>query len=138
MSTGLGYRLLASFEQTFQGLVYRHRASTQGDFIAVHLYEDLYNLNRSVKLKERIEAKDWVVNIQNTRQGIAARRDATRIWREYGRRFQGGDRQDGSPTTQGRIPSLGLDDQGPSPQGDRRPMALSDRARSPELHVRSR
>jgi hypothetical protein len=74
MSMGLRYRLLDTFEQTFRGVRYRHRASTQGDLVAIQLYEDLYTLGRSAKLKERIDSHEYVVNIQNTRQGIRARR----------------------------------------------------------------
>ncbi len=68
------YRLLASFERIFRGRVYRHRASTQGDAIAIELYEDLYHLAKSTKLRAGIESRDRAVNIQNTRRGIAARR----------------------------------------------------------------
>jgi hypothetical protein len=74
MSTSHGYRLLDAFERLFRGARYRHRASTQGDLAAVHLYEDLHNLRKSARLLERIDSKGWVVNIQNTRRGIAARR----------------------------------------------------------------
>lgn len=46
----------------------------QGDYVAIHLYEDLYNLKKSSKLHQRVDSKEWAINIQNTRQGIAARR----------------------------------------------------------------
>lgn len=72
MSTG--YRLLDVFEQTFHGTKYRHRDSTLGDAIAVHLYEDLLNLELSANLAERIRRQELVVNIGNTRRGINARR----------------------------------------------------------------
>jgi len=41
----------------------------------MHLYEDLVNVNRSTKLTEAIIArKDRVLNVQNKRHGVAARR----------------------------------------------------------------
>ncbi len=63
----------------FEDKRYKHRASNQGDFIAMHLYEDLITINRSPKLLEAvIERKDRVLNVQNKRRGVAARRgDAT-------------------------------------------------------------
>ena len=42
--------------------------------MAIHLYEDLHNLGKSKKLKKRIDSREWVVDIQNTPRGIAARR----------------------------------------------------------------
>jgi hypothetical protein len=68
------YRLLASFERIFRGRIYRHRASTQGDAVAIELYEDLYRLAKSTKLRQGIDSRERVVNIQNMRRGIAARR----------------------------------------------------------------
>jgi hypothetical protein len=70
--------LLAAFEKLFRGTKYRHRDSSQCDGVAVHLYEDLYELGKSSLLKKRVRSADWVVNIQNQRRGIKARRgDAT-------------------------------------------------------------
>ena len=40
----------------------------------MHLYEDLVVLNKSTKLKTRVESKEWVLNTENKRQGIRARR----------------------------------------------------------------
>lgn len=74
MKAGSEFRLLSQFEQTFRGVLYRHRASNQGDFVAMHLYEDLYNLGKSSKLKTKIDQHELVVNLGNKRQGIAARR----------------------------------------------------------------
>lgn len=73
------YRLLTEFRRLFEGRVYKHRASNQGDFVAMHLYEDLIELNRSAKLREAIiDRRDRVLNAQNRRRGVAARRgDAT-------------------------------------------------------------
>lgn len=51
-----------------------HRASTQGDFVAMHLYEDLVLIDRSPRLLEEIEKKRRVLNVQNRRQGVKARR----------------------------------------------------------------
>jgi hypothetical protein len=68
------YRLLAEFENLFANRIYRHRDSSRGDFVAMHLYEDLIALAKSEKLNSRVMSKDWVLNTSNTRQGIKARR----------------------------------------------------------------
>ncbi|HYL34676.1 MAG TPA: hypothetical protein VEV17_02045 [Bryobacteraceae bacterium] len=69
------YRLLAEFQRLFEGRVYKHRVSNQGDFVAMHLYEDLVAINRSTKLIEAVTVrKDRVLNVQNRRRGIDARR----------------------------------------------------------------
>jgi len=69
------YRLLTEFRRLFEGKRYRHRDSSQGDFVAMHLFEDLITINRSPKLIEAaISRKDRVLNVQNKRRGIAARR----------------------------------------------------------------
>ena len=69
------YRLLTEFRRLFENKIYNHRASNQGDFVAMHLYEDLVTINRSVKLNDAaINRKDRVLNVQNKRRGIAARR----------------------------------------------------------------
>jgi hypothetical protein len=75
----LEYRLLTEFRRLFEGKIYKHRASTQGDFVAMHLYEDLIAINRSPKLTDAvINRKDRVLNVQNRRRGVSARRgDAT-------------------------------------------------------------
>src|SRR5260370_26653280 len=71
----LEYRLLTEFRRLFEGKVYKHRSSNQGDFVAMHLYEDLININRSPKLKDAtINRKDRVLNVQNRRRGVSARR----------------------------------------------------------------
>src|SRR6266852_6259614 len=71
----LEYRLLAEFRQLFEGKIYKHRASNQGDFVAMQLYEDLVSINRSPKLNDAaIKRKDCVLNVQNKRRGVAARR----------------------------------------------------------------
>jgi len=73
------FRLLAEFRGLFEGKVYRHRASNQGDFVAIQLYEDLVAINRSSRYIEAvINRRDRVLNVQNRRRGVRARRgDAT-------------------------------------------------------------
>lgn len=69
------YRLLTEFRRLFEGKLYKHRASNQGDFVAMHLYEDLVAINRSPKLiHAAIDRKDRVLNGQNMRRGVTARR----------------------------------------------------------------
>ena len=69
------YLLLTEFRRLFEGKVYKHRASNQGDFVAMHLYEDLIAIDRSSKLIEAVvERKDRVLNVQNRRRGVTARR----------------------------------------------------------------
>jgi hypothetical protein len=71
----LEYRLLTEFRRLFEGNIYKHRNSSQGDFVAMHLYEDLITINRSSNLIDAaINRKDRVLNVQNTRRGVAARR----------------------------------------------------------------
>jgi hypothetical protein len=69
------YRLLTEFRRLFEGKIYKHRDSSQGDFVAMHLYEDLITVNRSPKLIEAtVNRKDRVLSVQNKRRGVAARR----------------------------------------------------------------
>jgi hypothetical protein len=68
------YRLLTEFQKLFEGQAYLHRNSSLGDFVAMHLYEDLVGLDKSTKLKTRVVSKEWVLNTANKRQGIRARR----------------------------------------------------------------
>lgn len=68
------YRLLNRFQSLFVDGPYKHRVSTHGDAVAVCLYEDLYALARSKALVSRIQNGLSVVNVQNKRQGIFARR----------------------------------------------------------------
>lgn len=70
----MSYRLLTEFKNLFDGHAYLHRDSSRGDFVAMHLYEDLVALNKSAKLESRIKAEDWVLNTANKRQGIQPRR----------------------------------------------------------------
>lgn len=68
------YRLLQEFEGLFKGHPYIHRDSSRGDWVAMHLYEDLVKLGKSSKLLDRAGSKEWVINTANKRQGINARR----------------------------------------------------------------
>jgi hypothetical protein len=70
----MDYRLLAEFKGLFEGRRYRHRSSSQGDRVSLQLYEDLYNLGRSRLFVEGVRSRDRVINIQNRRRGIKARR----------------------------------------------------------------
>jgi hypothetical protein len=73
-SAKLNFRLLNEFQNLFQGRVYKHRASNQGDYIAMQLYEDLVAVNRSPKLVAAIRKEIFVLNVANRLQGIRARR----------------------------------------------------------------
>lgn len=68
------YALLNTFLKLFEGTAYLHRNSSLGDKVAGCLYEDLYQLNKSSKLRERIDARLRVLNVQNQTVGIARRR----------------------------------------------------------------
>jgi hypothetical protein len=70
----LPYRLLDTFRDLFDGKAYHHRISGQGDFVAIQLYEDLYNLGRSQKYLTRVNKGLSVLNVQNKRVGVKARR----------------------------------------------------------------
>jgi hypothetical protein len=68
-------RLLTEFRRLFEGRVYKHRASNQGDFVAMHLYEDLGAIGRSSRFADAVlNRKDRVISVQNKRRGVAARR----------------------------------------------------------------
>ena len=68
------YRLLDEFRNLFERQAYLHRRSNLGDFVAMHLHEDLHQLGRSQKYIDRVDSGICVVNTQNRRQGIRARR----------------------------------------------------------------
>ena len=70
----MSYRLLDTFRDLFEGQAYLHRKSNLGDFVAMHLYEDLYELGRSRKYADRVDTGISVLNTQNLRRGIKARR----------------------------------------------------------------
>lgn len=66
--------LLDRFQGLFEGQKYIHRDSSLGDFIAQALPEDLFELGLSLQLCKRILVGSRVINIQNQRRGIVARR----------------------------------------------------------------
>lgn len=70
----MDYRLLSAYRSLFDGVQYRHRSSNRGDWVAMHLYEDLHAIGRSSTLKARVEARSRVVNRQNKARGIESRR----------------------------------------------------------------
>jgi hypothetical protein len=66
--------LIRGFRGLFEGKPYLHRDSSLGDRIASCLYEDLYTLGKSTKLRERIDTGNRVLNARNVTVGIARRR----------------------------------------------------------------
>ncbi len=68
------YKLLNRFRELFDGVVYKHRASTNGDKVALELFEDLLDLNRSVHFEPRVAAGSRVVNMKNLITGKTSRR----------------------------------------------------------------
>jgi hypothetical protein len=71
----LPYSLLDKFRDLFLGKVFRHRSSNQGDLVAIQFFEDLYTLpNPSPKYIQRVDQGTSVLNVQNRRHGIKARR----------------------------------------------------------------
>jgi hypothetical protein len=68
------YRLLGEFRKTFEGNKYRHRVPGLGDWVALHLYEDLYTLKKSKQFAEGVDSREKVLNTRNQRRGIKARR----------------------------------------------------------------
>jgi|SRR5579872_357455 len=68
------FALLRAFRSVFEGTCYLHRNSSLGDRVASYLYEDLYKLNKSTILHQRIDAGERVLNVQNRTVGIARRR----------------------------------------------------------------
>ena len=68
------YRLLKEFRGLFDGKKYEHRRSNLGDFVAMHLYEDLMAVNKSDRYVISVSDMSRVLNVQNRREGIEARR----------------------------------------------------------------
>lgn len=68
------FALLRAFRSVFEGTRYLHRDSSLGDRVASYLYEDLYTLQKSAKLNQRIDARERVLNVQNRTVGIPRRR----------------------------------------------------------------
>ena len=72
--TDANYAVLRVFRSLFEGQPYLHRDSSLGDRVASYLYEDLYTLNKSAKLHDRIESHSRVLNTQNLTVGVPRRR----------------------------------------------------------------
>ena len=68
------FRLLDAFRKTFDGVVYRHRNSTLGNYIAQELYEDIVLHGSSARFSSRAGNSDIVLSSRNLAQGIKARR----------------------------------------------------------------
>lgn len=67
-------RLLTEFRRLFEGTKYEHRRSNLGDFVAMHLYEDLVAIKKSDRYLLSVQSMASVLNVQNRRKGIEARR----------------------------------------------------------------
>lgn len=78
MGTVNDYRFLSAFRALFDGKIYRHRNSTQGDKVSVELFEDIYvrsaARDRDAKYVRRVDAAERVLNKTNKSFGIKARR----------------------------------------------------------------
>ena len=59
------HRLLTEFRKLFEGTKYEHRRSNLGDFVAMHLYEDLVSVNKSARYVLSVENMSRVLNVQN-------------------------------------------------------------------------
>jgi hypothetical protein len=68
------YRLLAEFRGLFEGKKYEHRRSNLGDFVAMHIYEDLMTINKSKRYVISVSNMSSVLNVKNKREGVNARR----------------------------------------------------------------
>lgn len=68
------FALLRAFEQLFHGKVYKHRQSTLGNFVASHLYEDLFVHGGSSAFNDRVTRAACVVNVEGKTRGVTARR----------------------------------------------------------------
>lgn len=68
------HRLLIEFRRLFEGTKYLHRRPNLGDFVAMHLYEDLVAIKKSDRYVLSVESMSRVLNVQNRRKGIDARR----------------------------------------------------------------
>ena len=74
MRGGLGLQTLGRVRGDLQRQALYPPRFSLGDFVAMHLYEDLYKVAKSRLLTKRIEAQERVLNVQNRRRGIEARR----------------------------------------------------------------
>jgi hypothetical protein len=68
------YTLLTEYRGLFESHKYQHRDSTLGDFVAMHLYEDLVTLKKSDRYVLHVTEMSRVLNVRNRRVGIEARR----------------------------------------------------------------
>lgn len=71
---GMPYQLLKEFRSLFERKVYHHRSSTNGDKVAIQMYEDLLSLGRSKKYVSRVSTGSHVVNTRNLVTGRKTRR----------------------------------------------------------------
>lgn len=74
MSLFTEYRLLKEFRGLFEGVKYEHRRPNLGDFVAMQLYEDLVTIDKSPKYVLSVSNFSAVLNVQNKREGVEARR----------------------------------------------------------------
>lgn len=74
MAAPFTFRLLAAFEALFRATVYKHRSSTLGNFVASHLYEDLYDHGGTSTFNDRVAAGTCVVNVSGVTRGVDVRR----------------------------------------------------------------
>jgi len=68
------YAVLRAFRGLFEGRPYLHRNSSLGDRVASYFYEDLYSLDKSKKLHDRIDDRSRILNAQNLTVGVLRRR----------------------------------------------------------------
>jgi hypothetical protein len=68
------HRLLTEFRKLFEGTKYLHRRSNLGDFVAMHLYEDLMAIKTSERYVVSVESMSRVLNTKNKATGIKGRR----------------------------------------------------------------
>lgn len=68
------FRLLTKFESTFTDGPYKHRNSQLGNRIADYLFDDLYELDPSSKLRADVDAERCVLNPKGISPGLRARR----------------------------------------------------------------
>lgn len=70
----MNLQLLNAFRGLFESVKYEHRRCHLGDHVASFLYEDLLSLDRSDKLRQRVDTGRAAVNAANVTVGRAARR----------------------------------------------------------------
>src|SRR5882672_2331963 len=68
------FKLLTTFRSLFEGKPYFHRNSSLGDLVANQLYEDLVGIGKSDKLRQRVAARERVINLGNKAVGKPSRR----------------------------------------------------------------